>query len=876
MAALGGGVGAVGAIVVNNIAGEGAFDMAGSDPSITIPAVLVSQEDGALMKSLTPGSFTVRLLRGAELPRRDAAFDSVVVAHEYAHGVSIRLTGGPSNSNALNAKQSGGMGEGWSDYFALAITQQPSDQPNTPMSVGSYVLGLPRNGGGLRRQPYALDKAVNPLTFQAYNDDPFQEVHNTGEIWASALWDLHWLLIQAHGYDADLSSGYSATGPGSAGNKLALQLVNDALKLQPANPSFIEARDAILQADQIRTGGANQALIWQAFARRGLGVDAATTDSSADSVVLSFAVPSDFPRVKSPTAALRPGESMVIQFDRPMDPASFSIDTDLVSFTGPGGDQRLKITGAVWTDGNRKLLLTTDASLPPGAYSLTIGPDLLDATGHLLDQDGDQTPGETPDDVVTMQVAVFDSLLVTTAADKLQAFDGANLSLREAIALAADHVGSDTITFAPAVTGPLVLTRGALQFVDATAPLTITGPANALIAISGDDQTQLAIVAKNATLTLERIALTHGSGLGTAGVLNNGHLTLRDSLVADNTSLDDDCSGITNRGVLVVSGCTFQNNEASALVNDGTTTVINSTFTGNKTFTSGAALAAIGGDLTCTNCTITLNQADSANLGFGGGGGLFVLSATTNVVLNNCIVSGNYSGTLSQKDEVNLSDGGLINAAASHNNLMGTHPGGIIGGKNGNRVNVLSIGLGTLDLHGGLTPNYSLLPSSPAIDSALRDMRRLLRQAAAGRFDRGLGAGGRSDALEHVSLGHATLDHHLGALGGAGHQTRSLQGGEVDFTGRQLVQLVQQHFGVVLGLHRRETDLRQAALHGRLAAFEAGLDLALAGARERTLVAAAAGLAQAGTDAATDALRRLASALGGAQSIHFHGISPRP
>ena len=47
----------------------------------------------------------------------------------------------------------------------------------------------------------------------------------------------------------------------------------DALFLTPPSPSFLDARDAILQAD-LATGGANQADIWQVFAGRGMGCSA--------------------------------------------------------------------------------------------------------------------------------------------------------------------------------------------------------------------------------------------------------------------------------------------------------------------------------------------------------------------------------------------------------------------------------------------------------------------------------------------------------------------------------------------------------------------------------------------------------------------------
>jgi len=36
-------------------------------------------------------------------------------------GVTTRLVGGPQNADALNAQQSGGMGEGWGDYVACVI-----------------------------------------------------------------------------------------------------------------------------------------------------------------------------------------------------------------------------------------------------------------------------------------------------------------------------------------------------------------------------------------------------------------------------------------------------------------------------------------------------------------------------------------------------------------------------------------------------------------------------------------------------------------------------------------------------------------------------------------------------------------------------------
>lgn len=220
-------------------------------------------------------------------PDRDGSLDSGIVFHEYGHGVSDRLTGGPANSNALINYQSAGMGEGWSDWWALMFMQKPGDSASAGYTIGSYALGDPL---GSRRFPYSPNPAINNQTFDIYNQNgdngALREVHNTGEIWAGVLWDLNWLMIGRDGYESNL---YNSTS--TAGNIELLHLVTQALKLQPANPSFTEARDAILAADTLLNTGANHDLIWQAFARRGLGYSAYTSYSDAMGVTVAFDTP---------------------------------------------------------------------------------------------------------------------------------------------------------------------------------------------------------------------------------------------------------------------------------------------------------------------------------------------------------------------------------------------------------------------------------------------------------------------------------------------------------------------------------------------------------------------------------------------------------
>ncbi len=249
--------------------------------------VLADAQDGAATDNAfmgtPPDGTSPFMLMGVftlTTPQRDSDLSNTIIWHEYFHGISNRLTGGPDNSNALDALQSGGMGEGWSDWWGLMLTQKPTDGQLDAYPVGTYVLGQPTNGPGIRRFPYSFDMSINPLTYGDFNGGfPNNQVHNAGEIWASALWDLNWLLIDKLGFDPDLYNGIG-------GNNLTMQLVFDGLKLQPANPSFLDGRDGILMADQILTGGANQNEIWTAFARRGMGVSASDGGSGNSPVVI--------------------------------------------------------------------------------------------------------------------------------------------------------------------------------------------------------------------------------------------------------------------------------------------------------------------------------------------------------------------------------------------------------------------------------------------------------------------------------------------------------------------------------------------------------------------------------------------------------------
>ncbi|MCB8945535.1 MAG: M36 family metallopeptidase [Ardenticatenaceae bacterium] len=207
-------------------------------------------------------------------PARDGALDNTAIVHEYTHGLSTRLTGGPVNPSCLNNLEQ--MGEGWSDWFALMFTQEVGDAGPDARGFATYLFGQPPDGAGVRLAPYSTNLAVNNYTYANLITMPIP--HGSGFLWATMLWEMNWGLIDDYGFNPDLYAPWN-----TGGNNLALQLVVDGLKFQPCSPGFVDGRNAILLADQVLTGGANQCTIWHAFAKRGLGLSASQGSSNSTS-----------------------------------------------------------------------------------------------------------------------------------------------------------------------------------------------------------------------------------------------------------------------------------------------------------------------------------------------------------------------------------------------------------------------------------------------------------------------------------------------------------------------------------------------------------------------------------------------------------------
>lgn len=276
--------GALGALVANNLPME-MIIMAGTAPSITIPAVSITREDGQRIKDNAAGPVEIRLRRSAD-DDKDGALDFTIAAHEWGHYLSNRLIG---DALGIGNFQGGSLGEGWGDFVALMFQVRSSDR-NVPgndqfqgvYTVGGYALsGLELNAHyyGVRRVPYSTDLAKNALTFKhVENGNPLpaghpvlfgrdgvanSEVHNAGEVWTTMLWECYVALLNAHPFD-------------EAERRMKQYLVA-SLQATPSDPTFLEARDAVLAA-AAAADPADHAAFLAAFARRGAGVGAEAPD----------------------------------------------------------------------------------------------------------------------------------------------------------------------------------------------------------------------------------------------------------------------------------------------------------------------------------------------------------------------------------------------------------------------------------------------------------------------------------------------------------------------------------------------------------------------------------------------------------------------
>ena len=368
------------------------------------------------------------LAGGFYSPCTDGSLDMSIVGHEYTHAISNRMIGGPDEG--ITSEQGGAMGESWGDLTAGEyMFEHGYSNGANPWAVGPYATG--NKTVGIR--DFAIDS--NPLNYSDYGfDSPGVEVHADGEIWNGTMWEVRKALVtkynaaypttdKALNLKCAQATATSTPTPATQcpGNRRWLQLVFDAFLLQQGATSMLDARDAMLAADRMRFGGANQAALWDAFARRGMGSNASTPDADSGDPTPGFTSPRSTPATVKFTAtgpagsAAPSGKVYIGDFEARATPvadtnsttplsntAKLTAGTYKVLFVAPGyGMTRSTLTVSAGQSVTKSFALTQNiASAKNGATVLGSSAGSLNAAALIDDSEETNWAGVNASDSV--------------------------------------------------------------------------------------------------------------------------------------------------------------------------------------------------------------------------------------------------------------------------------------------------------------------------------------------------------------------------------------------------------------------------------------------------------------------------------------------
>lgn len=242
-------------------------------------------------------------------PCVDGDFDMTVIGHEYTHAIRNRMVAGPDER--LVGLQANAMGESWSDLSAVEYLNEYGFVPvadENPFAVGPYVTG--DEEAAIRN--YGMN--FSPLNYSNVGYDlTGPQVHADGEIWSATNFRIREAMIKRYNSSFPATNRNLQTRCANGalpadrcpGNRRWIQLVFDAWLLMPSEVSMVDARDAMLAADQARFGGRNQDLLWNTFASRGLGENASSDTNEDDEPTPSF----ESPFSNEATLSFRPVDS---------------------------------------------------------------------------------------------------------------------------------------------------------------------------------------------------------------------------------------------------------------------------------------------------------------------------------------------------------------------------------------------------------------------------------------------------------------------------------------------------------------------------------------------------------------------------------------
>ncbi|KAI8802495.1 Fungalysin metallopeptidase-domain-containing protein, partial [Cladochytrium replicatum] len=200
-------------------------------------------------------------------PSRDSGFANGIIAHEMAHGLSSRLTGGSGNPNCVQSIESWGMDEGWADAFELFVTLRDEEGRGDSFPSGEWAFNLPN---GVREVPVSSNTTVNKLTYA--NARSRRQLYRIGNVWTTMINEVLWNMVDISGRTP--TSHIISSSDASTGNTDLIKIIVLAMKMQPCQPLMIQAKQAMLDAEKLLFDGTYACAIHAGFAKRGLGAKA--------------------------------------------------------------------------------------------------------------------------------------------------------------------------------------------------------------------------------------------------------------------------------------------------------------------------------------------------------------------------------------------------------------------------------------------------------------------------------------------------------------------------------------------------------------------------------------------------------------------------
>jgi extracellular elastinolytic metalloproteinase len=327
----------------------------------------------------------------------DGDFDMSVIGHEYGHAITNRMINGPTAG--FSSPQ--GMSESWSDLIAMEIVNEHgyANPGVRAYTIGEYVTTDPI--AGIRN----YNMSQSPLNYSSIDYDFVGlQVHASGETWSATNFDIRSAMIARYGAGTAALQKSCANGEtpvtSCPGNRRWAQLMFDSFPLMTFSPvSMVDSRNAMLAADMIRFGGANQDILWNAFAKRGLG-EGAVSNGAGDA--------NPTPGFTSPFA-----NEATVTF-RPVDENDAIVPSAQLFV----GDYQARAVPVADTDPATPL--TNQVQLVPGTYSLIAS---APGHGHARITSFSVNPGQVRDLQVKMRTN-----LASAGAGASASGDGINLA----------------------------------------------------------------------------------------------------------------------------------------------------------------------------------------------------------------------------------------------------------------------------------------------------------------------------------------------------------------------------------------------------------------------------------------------------------------